>query len=309
MATSTSVSNPSRSAGNNGNANSQSNGSPSSNPGTGNAHQRSRGRKKKKKGKNNKEISSDEIGSSFKGQVRSGSLQNVVITHGSGRPYQYKKLIKSAKTYAAEQRYDRVPDIIETLKPITKAEFFKSKQPDRRQWQYCEEKDYVEDLDKPDVKTRIKVWSNFDKSLKKTLMSEFEAERESEREEYKECLKNQRAMITIILGQLCPTTLTAVEQNKKFKEVKKDGDLARMLEILRDLCISNDDHGSTYRPLQACKTTVALLGARRGSQRTAAVFKEEIKVKYASAWAMAQGFPLGLLSLKYALEGDGKKLS
>ena len=90
MTASTSDNNPSRSAGNNGNANSQSNGSHSSNPGTGNAHQsKNRRRNKKKKSKNNKEISSDEIGSSYKGQVRSGALQNIVITHGTGRPYQY----------------------------------------------------------------------------------------------------------------------------------------------------------------------------------------------------------------------------
>ena len=212
MTTSTSVSNPSRSAGNNGNANSQSNGSPSLNPGTGNAHQsKNRGRKKKKKGKNNKEISSDEIGSSFKGHIRSGALQNIVITHGTSQPYQYKKLIKAARTYAAEQRYNMLPEIIETLKPVTKADFYKSTEPDSRQWQYCEEKEYVPDLDKPNEKKRIKVWNDSDTSLRDRLMSAFEAERESEREEYKECLKNQRAMITIILGQLCPTTLTGME--------------------------------------------------------------------------------------------------
>ena len=137
MTASTSDNNPSRSAGNNGNANSQSNGSHSSNPGTGNAHQsKNRRRNKKKKNKNNKEISSDEIGSSYKGQVRSGALQNIVITHGTGRPYQYKKLIKASKTYAAENKMDRLPEIIETLKPVAEADFYVFKEPDRRQWQY-----------------------------------------------------------------------------------------------------------------------------------------------------------------------------
>ena len=294
-------------AGKNGTANPQGNGSASLNADSGNAYwSRQHKKNKNKKNKNKKEFLSDGIRLGFCGNVLNSPLENVVITHSMSTANQFKKLFKATRMYAAEKAYDKVPKIVKTLTPVDKVDSITVKAPNNTLWESYKEKE-VKNLKKLSEKMTVKHWTVHNKTLKEILMKEYHNNREAERKEYKDCLKHQQAILNILLGQLCPTTVTNVKEANDYEQAKKDGDLVRLLEILCYLCVLDDKNGLTFQPLKVCKTTAALLGARQGV-RSAAAFKEEIKVKYNSAHAMSNGFPLGFASLAWFVEGENKKL-
>ena len=154
--------------------------------------------------------------------MRVGPLENMVIPHNTSRAHQFKNLLKTTRVYAAEKVHNKLPKIVEMLTPVTKAELITVKEPDHMLWEYFEEKE-VPNPKKPDEKITIKHCTVHNQKPKEKLMKEYHDDREVERKEYKDYLKHQRAIFNILLGQLCPTTVTNVEEADNYEHAKRMG--------------------------------------------------------------------------------------
>lgn len=204
------------------------------------------GNKKKGKGKK-KRNNGNKSGGPFEGQSKEASLKGVVITEGNKKATQYKKFKEAMIAYASEQNYPYVADEIRDLKPKPDAEFFKATKPDRNLYEATAKKN----MGKKELPTWVDVIYMPNEYLWKEVNGKYQRRLEAEEEKLEEYKQHRKTIIELILCQLGPSLLGRVKRADDYKDALKDGDLSKMLRIIRGICIIDDNHNMTFKPVKA----------------------------------------------------------
>lgn len=110
----------------------------------------------------------------------------------------------------------------------------------------------------------------------------------------------------MIQGQCDHDITNKLDTMDKYNEVVKNRDLVGVLEVLRDLCMTNDDQGRSFCLMKAITTTVNLLNIEMGQNELATKFQERLKMEYLSVKAVSGTFPIGTAALTSILEDKNK---
>ena len=144
-----------------------------------------------------------------------------------------------------------------------------------------------------------------DESLWKEVSRKYKQKLEAEEEELKEYKKHRKTIAKLILCQIGPSLLSQIKQAPDYDNALKDGHLSAMLGTIRGICVVDNNHELTFKPVKAL-VNQKLLQNTCQSGRPLEEYKEELETRYLCAKAISGVFFCGTASLIYVLKQKGE---
>ena len=104
---------------------------------------------------------------------------------------------------------------------------------------------------------------------------------------------------------MCPRVHATMDTIPKYKEVKKNRDLIGIFKILWSICYANKDSGTTFKPFKNIKLREKHLFHTMNKNKSAYMYKEEIKTNFETSLSIAGHFPFGTCSFEHLLSESG----
>ena len=117
-------------------------------------------------------------------------------------------------------------------------------------------------------------------------------------DEHKKIESDKKLCLYAAELQMCPGVHATMDTIPKYKEVKKNQDLMSTFKILQIICYANKDGGTTFKPFKNIKLREKYISHTMDKNKSACVYKEEIKTNFKVSLSIAGHFPFGTCSLE-----------
>ena len=244
-------------------------------------------------------------GSGFAGLIKDGCMKGIVITDSNNRPVQFKKLMEVLPTYCVEQKFPLLGDIIRKQEDLEKDSFF-SNPPDPSRWSVTiNDKVGTDAEDKPIMVERTIV---VDQGMADRENEMYRATLGRELKKWDNLQDAKKSVLLIIRGQLDDSTMNELELMKGFQVAYEAGDIVKILEMLRAVCMGNDDGGLSYKPYKACIAVKSLNNFTIPKITDPFNYVEDLKTKFYASKALTGRFPNGTIYMETMLAQDNKTI-